>query len=50
MSAASAMSGAIASTEHLQAYLPRWMREVADLRVHSTTAEPPAQRFERDER
>ena len=26
------------------------MREVADVRVHGTTAEPPAQRFERDER
>jgi len=30
--------------------MSRWMREVADLRVHGTTAEPPAQRFERDER
>ena len=39
-----------ASTEHLQAHLARWMREVADVRVHGTTAEPPAQRFERDER
>lgn len=39
-----------ASTEHLQAHLTRWMREVADVRVHGTTAEPPAQRFERDER
>ena len=26
------------------------MREVADVRVHGTTAEPPARRFERDER
>jgi hypothetical protein len=38
------------STEHLEAHLARWMREVADARVHGTTAEPPAQRFERDER
>lgn len=38
------------STEHLQAHLARWMREVADVRVHGTTAEPPVQRFERDER
>jgi transposase len=38
------------STEHLEAHLARWMREVADVRVHGTTAEPPAQRFERDER
>ena len=37
------------STEHLQAHLARWMREVADVRVHGTTAESPAQRFERDE-
>ncbi len=29
------------STEHLQAHLSRWMREVADVRVHGTTAEPP---------
>jgi len=39
-----------ASTEHLQAHLARWMREVADVRIHGTTAEPPALRFERDER
>jgi transposase len=38
------------STEHLEAHLVRWMREVADVRVHGTTAEPPALRFERDER
>ncbi|MEJ8850736.1 IS21 family transposase [Variovorax rhizosphaerae] len=38
------------STEHLEAHLARWMREVADVRVHGTTAEPPVQRFERDER
>jgi transposase len=39
-----------ASLEALQAHLVRWMREVADVRVHGTTAEPPIARFERDER
>ena len=39
-----------ASLEELQAHLVRWMREVADVRVHGTTAESPMQRFERDER
>lgn len=39
-----------ASLEELQAHLARWMREVADVRVHGTTAEPPSDRFERDER
>ena len=39
-----------ASLEELQAHLVRWMREVADVRVHGTTAEPPIERFERDER
>jgi transposase len=38
------------SLEELQAHLVRWMREVADVRVHGTTAEPPIERFERDER
>ena len=38
------------SLEALQAHLARWMREVADARVHGTTAEPPIDRFERDER
>lgn len=38
------------SPEALQAHLVRWMREVADVRVHGTTAEPPIERFERDER
>jgi transposase len=37
-----------ASLEELQAHLAR-MREVADC-VHGTTAEPPIDRFERDER
>lgn len=39
-----------ASLEELQAHLVRWMRDVADVRVHGTTAEPPIERFERDER
>lgn len=39
-----------ATLEALQAHLTRWMREVADVRVHGTTAEPPIERFERDER
>lgn len=39
-----------ASLEELQAHLVHWMREVADVRVHGTTAEPPIQRFARDER
>lgn len=38
------------SLEALRAHLARWMREVADVRVHGTTGEPPLQRFERDER
>lgn len=37
------------SIEALQAHLARWMREVADKRVHGTTGEAPLQRFERDE-
>ena len=39
-----------ASLEALHAHLQRWMREVADPRVHGTTGEPPIVRFERDER
>ena len=37
------------SIEALQAHLVHWMREVADIRVHGTTGEPPLQRFERAE-
>jgi transposase len=37
------------SVEALQAHLQRWMREVADARVHGTTGEAPELRFERDE-
>jgi transposase len=38
-----------ASPEALQAHLAQWMREIADVRVHGTTGEPPFSRFERDE-
>jgi transposase len=38
------------SIEALHAHLQRWMREVADPRVHGTTGEPPLLRFERNER
>lgn len=33
----------------LEAHLVAWTRDVADLRVHGTTGEPPRQRFDRDE-
>lgn len=39
-----------ASLDALQARLDRWVREVADVRVHGTTGEPPIERFERDGR
>lgn len=35
---------------HLDRHLERWLREVADLRVHGTTHERPADRFARAER
>lgn len=38
-----------AGWEELEAHLARWMREVADTRVHGTTGERPIDRFERDE-
>ena len=37
------------SMEQLHSHLSRWMREVADVRIHGTTGEPPILRFERDE-
>lgn len=37
-----------ASLEELHAHLQRWLREVADTRVHGTTGEPPLVRFERE--
>jgi transposase len=40
----------IASFEELQRHLANWMVEVADRRIHGTTREWPAVRFERDER
>lgn len=39
-----------ASLEALRAHLAAWMREVADARIHATTGETPAARFERAER
>jgi len=36
--------------EALRAHLAWWMREVADVRVHGTTGEPPLERFLREER
>ena len=38
-----------ASWAALEAHLARWMREVADVRVHGTTGEAPIVRFEREE-
>ena len=38
------------SIEALQAHLAHWMRNIADVRVHGTTGEPPRVRFDRDER
>jgi transposase len=39
-----------ASFEEMQRHLAKWMVEVADRRIHGTTRERPAIRFERDER
>jgi transposase len=39
-----------ASFEELQGHLAQWMAAVADRRVHGTTREQPAVRFEREER
>jgi transposase len=36
------------SLEALHAHVARWMREIADTRVHGTTGEPPVVRFERE--
>jgi transposase len=36
------------SLEALHAHIARWMREIADTRVHGTTGEPPLVRFERE--
>jgi len=33
----------------LEAHLARWLRDIADRRIHGTTGEPPIVRFERDE-
>jgi transposase len=36
------------SMDALHAHIARWMREIADTRVHGTTGEPPVVRFERE--
>ena len=38
-----------ATWSELEAHLTAWTREVADVRIHGTTGEAPALRFERDE-
>jgi transposase len=38
------------SFDDLQGHLDQWMRNVADVRIHGTTGEPPIERFEREER
>ncbi len=38
-----------ASWEDLERHLSWWMREISDTRIHGTTAEPPIQRFLRNE-
>ncbi|WP_051248750.1 IS21 family transposase [Inquilinus limosus] len=38
-----------ASWAALEAQLVWWMREIADLRIHGTTGEPPLQRFRHEE-
>jgi transposase len=38
------------SWEAFEAHLARWEREVANVRVHGTTGEPPIARFTRDGR
>jgi hypothetical protein len=38
-----------ASWAAFEAHLEQWTREVADLRAHGTTGEPPIMRFQRDE-
>jgi transposase len=37
------------SWAEMEAHLARWTREVADVRTHGTTGEPPVERFRRDE-
>lgn len=36
-----------ASWPEMEAHLVAWTREIADVRVHGTTGEPPRLRFER---
>ena len=47
-SATRSPAGASTSWAALEAHLERWMREVADVRVHGTTGEAPIARFARD--
>ncbi len=37
------------SWAEMEAHLARWTREVADVRLHGTTGEPPVERFARNE-
>lgn len=37
------------SWEQFEAHLAKWMREVADVRIHGTTGERPIERFAREE-
>lgn len=39
-----------ASWAEMEAHLEAWTRDIADRRIHGTTGEAPADRFERDER
>jgi hypothetical protein len=38
------------SFDDLLGHLDQWMRNVADVRIHGTTGEPPIDRFDREER
>src|SRR6516165_523694 len=37
------------SWAEMEAHLEAWTRDIADLRIHGTTGEPPIERFQRDE-
>jgi hypothetical protein len=50
MSIRNAIAGRhFASWAELEGHLARWMREVAEIRIHGTTGEAPVERFRRDE-
>lgn len=40
----------LADWDHLQQHLAQWLDEIANVRIHGTTGEPPRPRDERDER